>query len=63
MRPDSGFRIAPNRPKIGKMTMTSQFRDMKLSSVFFFFDIVLFLLSSLVTGSSFMSISSLILEL
>ena len=61
MRPESGFQIAPNRPKIGKMTMSSQFRDMKLSSVFF--DIVLFLLSSLVTGSSFMSISSLILEL
>ena len=61
MRPESGFQIAPNRPKIGKMTMSSQFRDMKLSSVFF--DIVLFLLSSLVTGSSFMSISSLVLEL
>ena len=28
MRSESGFRIAPNWPKIGKMTMTSQFADM-----------------------------------
>ena len=41
--------------------MTSQFSDMKLSSNFF--DVVLFLLSSLVTGTSFLSISSLVLEL
>ena len=60
MRPESGFRIAPNWPKIEKVTMTSQFADMKSSSHFF---VVLFLLQSFVTGSSFMSISSLVLEL
>ena len=43
------------------MTMTSQFVDMTSSSIFF--DVVLFLLSSLVTDPSFMSISSLVLEL
>ena len=43
------------------MAMTSQFSDMTSSSIFF--DVVLFLLSSLVTGPSFMSISSLVLEL
>ena len=59
--PESGLRTAPNWPKIRKMTMTSQFSDMTSSSNFF--DVVLFLLSSLVTGSSFMSISSLVLEL
>ena len=42
------------------MTMMPQFSDMTLSN---FFEIVLFLLSSLVTGPSFMSISSLALEL
>ena len=40
--------------------MTSQFSDMTSSSDFF--DAVLFLLSSLVTGPSFMSIISLVLE-
>ena len=43
------------------MTMTSQFAGMTSSSNFLRF--FLFLLSSLVTGPSFMSISSLILEL
>ena len=41
--------------------MTSQFSDMTSTSNFF--DVVLFLLSSLVTGPSFMSMSSLVLEL
>ena len=41
--------------------MKSQFADITSSSNFF--DVVLFLLSSLVTGPSFMSISSLVLEL
>ena len=41
--------------------MTSQFFEMTSSSSFF--DVVLFLLLSLVTGSSFMSISSLVLKL
>ena len=41
--------------------MTSQFSDMTSTSNFF--DVVLFLLSSLVTGPSFMSISSLVLKL
>ena len=43
------------------MTMTPQFTDMMLLS--YFFDVVLFLLSSLVTGPSLMSISLLILKL
>ena len=61
MRRESGFRIAPNWPEIGKVLMTLQFADMTLWSNFF--DVLLFLLSSLVTGPSFMSISSLILGL
>ena len=43
------------------MTITSQFPDMTSMSIFF--DVFLFLLSSLVTGPNFMSISSLVLEL
>ena len=58
---ESSLWTAPKWLKIRKMTMTSQFFDMAPSSNFF--DIVVFLLSSLVTGSSFMSISSLVLEL
>ena len=45
--PESSLRTAPNLPKIRKMTT----------------DVALFLLSSLVTDPSFMSISSLVLEL
>ena len=41
--------------------MTSQFSDMTSTSNFF--DVALFFLSSLVTGPSFVSISSLVLEL
>ena len=44
-----------------KMTVTSQFVNMMPSSNSF--DIFLFLLSSLVTGPSFMSMSSLVLEM
>ena len=61
MCPESCLRTAPNWPKIRKMTMTSQFSDMTSSSIFF--NVVLFLLSALVTGPSFMAISSLVLEL
>ena len=43
------------------MTMTLQFFDITSSSIFF--DVVLFLLSSLVTCPRFLSISSLVLEL
>ena len=43
------------------MTMTPQFADMTSSGNFF--DVVIFLLSGLVTGPTFMSISSLVLEL
>ena len=32
---ESGFQIAPNWPKIGKLAMTSQFADMTSSSIFF----------------------------
>ena len=35
MRSKSGFRIAPNWPLIGKITMTSQFADMTLQFLFF----------------------------
>ena len=59
--PESGLRTAPNWSKIRKMTMAPQISDMTSSSIFF--DVVLFFLSSLVTGSSFISISSLVLEL
>ena len=44
-----------------KMTMTSHFFDMRSSANFF--NVVLFLLSSLVTDPSFKSISSLVQEL
>ena len=57
----SGFRIAPNWPKIGKMIMASQIFEM--TSSLNFFNIVLFLLWRLVTGLSFMWISSLVLQL
>ena len=43
------------------MTMTSQFEDMASSPKFF--DVFLFVLSNLVTGPTFMSISLLVLEL
>ena len=57
----SGFQIAPNWLQIEKMEIESYFFDMtSLSNVF---DGFLFLLSILVTGLSFMSISSLVLEL
>ena len=61
MPPESGFQMAPNLPYIGKMTITSQFADMMSSGNSF--DVFLFLLSSLVTGPTFMSILSLVLEL
>ena len=59
--PESGLRTAPNWPEFRKMTMTSHFSDM--TSTWTFLDVVLFLLSNLVTDRSFMSISSLVLEL
>ena len=49
-----------NLPYIGKKTMTSQFTDMNSPSIFFHVDV--FLLSSLVTGSSCISLSQLVLE-
>ena len=58
---ESGLRTAPNWAEFWKMTMTSQFSDMLSKSIFF--DVVLFLFSSLVTGRNFMSISSWVLEL
>ena len=61
MHLESSFWIAPKCWKIEKMALMSQFSDMTSSSNFF--DVVLFLLSSLVTGPSFMSISWLVLEL
>ena len=61
MRPESGFQIAPNWPKIGKMTMASQFADRTPSSIFV--DVAVFVLSSLVIGPGFMSLSLLVLEI
>ena len=61
MRAESCFQIVPNWSQIEKIVMTSQFLDMTLSSNLF--DVALFLLSSLVTGPSFMLISSLVQEL
>ena len=58
--PESSLWTAPNWPKIRKIPMTSQFSDMTSTSNFFD---VLLLLSSLVTGPSFMSILLLVLEL
>ena len=60
MRPESGFRIARNRSQIGKMSYVTIFQHDVIVN---FFDIVLFLLSSFVTGPSSMSISSPVLEL
>ena len=57
---ESGLRTAPNWPKIRKMVTAARFSDMTSLSIFFD---DLFLLSNLVTGPSFMSISSLVLEL
>ena len=59
--PESSLQTAANWPEIRKMTMTSQFSDMTSTSNFF--DVALFLLKSLVTSRSLMSISSLVLEL
>ena len=56
MCPDYAFRIALYWQKNGKMTMPSKFSNMTSSSNFL--DVVLFLLSILVTGTSFMPISS-----
>ena len=61
MHPESGFWIAPKWLLIEKILLTSQFSDKTSSSNFFY--VVLFLLWSLVTCPSFMSISSLVLEL
>ena len=48
---ESGFRISPKWPKIGKMTMTSQFLDMWSSSNFF--DVIFFSLFKLSYWSRF----------
>ena len=60
MRPEFDFRMAANWLLIKKKTMTSYFANMTSSSKFFY---VFFLLSSLVTGSRFLSTSWLVLEL
>ena len=60
MRPESGFRIAPKWPKIGKMTMTSQFSHMTSSSNFFwhyFVSLVKFHIN-IITGSGVMTVFS-----
>ena len=53
--------MAANWPQIGKKKMTSKFSDM--TSSLNFFHLVVFLLSSSVTGPSFMSMPWLVLEL
>ena len=61
LRPESSFRIAPklviNQKNDNDVTILWH------DGIVNFFDVVLFLLSILVTGPSFMSISSLVLEL
>ena len=59
--PETRLRIAPNWPRIEKVTMTPHF--LEIISLSIFFGVVLFLLSSLGTGPSFMSLSYLVLEL
>ena len=54
MRLESGFGIPLNWPEIRKITKMTQVFDITTSSKFF--DVALFLLSSLFTGASFMSI-------
>ena len=61
MHPQLGFPMAPDWPYIEKMIMTSQFANITSSSNFV--DVVLFVLPSLVTDPSFMSMSLLTLEL
>ena len=58
---ESGVRIAPNWPKIRKNDndVIIFWHDVNVN----FFDVVLFLMSRLVNDPSFMSISSLVLEL
>ena len=55
MRPESCFRMAANWPEIEKITITSQFANKRHCQLFF--NVAVFLLSSLCTSSSFMSIS------
>ena len=57
----SCFQIVPNRPEIRKMIMTSQFNDMTSPSNVL--KVGMFLLSSLATSPSFMSVSLLVLDL
>ena len=59
--PESGLWTAPNWSKIWKLTMMSQFSEMTSTSNFF--DVVLLFLLILVTGPTFMWISSLVPEL
>ena len=54
IRPEYGFRMLQIGHKFEKKTMTSEFADMTSLSIFF--DVVLFFLPSLVTGSSFVAI-------
>ena len=54
LRSKFGFWIGLNWPKIGKITIPSQFSDMTSSSILF--DMIFFLLSSLATGLSFMAL-------
>ena len=60
MHPESSFQIAPNRPWIGKMTMTSYFSHI---AIFFFFWRFFVSLMEFSYWFRFMSISSLVLEL
>ena len=60
-RPEFDFWTAQKWPLIREMIMTSQFVDMKQSSIFF--DVVVFPLPSLIAGSSFISTSLLVLDL
>ena len=43
MRPEAGFRMVANGPKIGKKTMTSQFADIISSPIFCYISLVKFI--------------------
>ena len=57
MRPESGFRIAPNGKNDNDVPICRH------DVIIIFFDVAMFCLSSLVIGLSFMSISLLVLRL
>ena len=56
MHPESGFQIVPHWPKIGKMTVTSQFPDMTLFVSLVKFSYWFKFHVNIITGSGVMTI-------